>query len=133
MAQVFYAMGQHDFPNIIGAIDSCHVHVSQPLQQPTAFYKCKRFHSIILQAVCAPDCMFTDVSVGCPDCCHDSRAFQKSNLYDTGLARCGMGECHIICNGVYPLKRWVMTLSRYRQFISRSAKVLSHCQPRQVS
>ena len=52
------------FPNIIGAIDGCHVRIQPKNSERTPYYNFKKFHSIHLQAVCTADRKFTDIFVG---------------------------------------------------------------------
>ena len=52
------------FPNVIGAIDGCHIRISPNADERNAYFNFKRFHSIHLQAVCTSDRKFTDIFVG---------------------------------------------------------------------
>ena len=55
---------RHQFPNIIGAIDGCHVRISPSSKEIQGYRNFKQFHSIHLQAVCLSDRRFTDIFVG---------------------------------------------------------------------
>ena len=55
---------RRQFPNIIGAIDGCHICISPKSQEIQSHRNFKSFHSIHLQAVCLPDRKFTDIFVG---------------------------------------------------------------------
>ena len=52
------------FPNVIGAVDGCHIRISPNDDERTAYFNFKRYHSIHLQAVCSFDRKFTDIFVG---------------------------------------------------------------------
>ena len=52
------------FPNVIGAVDGCHIRISPNDDERNAYYNFKRYHSIHLQAICTHDRKFTDIFVG---------------------------------------------------------------------
>ena len=60
----FNNKARRQFPNIIGAIDGCHIRISHAKNEAQAYYNYKNFHSIQLQAVCLYDRKFTDIFVG---------------------------------------------------------------------
>ena len=64
IAAEFDKSRKRKFPNIIGAIDSCHVRIQPRNSERTPYYNFKKFHSIHLQAVCTMDRKFTDIFVG---------------------------------------------------------------------
>ena len=64
IAAEFNRKARHQFPNIIGAIDGCHIRISHSKDEAQAYYNYKSFHSIQLQAVCLYDRKFTDIFVG---------------------------------------------------------------------
>ena len=64
IASEFNNKARRQFPNIIGAIDGCHIHISHAKNEAQAYYNYKNFHSIQLQAVCLYDHKFTDIFVG---------------------------------------------------------------------
>ena len=55
VADEFNKKMKRQFPNIIGAIDGCHVRISHSKDEAQAYYNYKNFHSIQLQAVCLHD------------------------------------------------------------------------------
>ncbi|XP_076669886.1 uncharacterized protein LOC143369612 [Andrena cerasifolii] len=69
------------FPNVIGAIDGCHIPCKQPTDNATNYYNRKGFHSIILQGVCDNKVRFIDICVGMPGRMYDARVFRNSPLY----------------------------------------------------
>lgn len=52
------------FPKTTGAIDGSHIPITPPQKQQMSYCNRKKFHSIILQAVCDSNYMFTDVFTG---------------------------------------------------------------------
>ena len=52
------------FPNVVGALDGCHIKIAPKKSELNAYHNFKRFHSIHLQAVCVSDRKFTDIFVG---------------------------------------------------------------------
>ena len=64
IANKFNESGKRQFPNVIGAIDVCHVRISPNKLEIKSYRNFKQFHSIHLQAVCLSDCKFTDIFVG---------------------------------------------------------------------
>ena len=64
IAAEFDKSHKHKFPNIIGAIDGCHVRIQPRNSERTPYYNFKKFHSIHLQAVCTADRKFTDIFIG---------------------------------------------------------------------
>ena len=76
----------HDFPGgCIGVIDGCHVPISTPiwernLQVREKFFCRKRFYSWNCQAVCDHRNKFLYFSCQFPGSCHDSVAYDMSNL-----------------------------------------------------
>ena len=63
IADEFNHKVRRQFPNIIGAIDGCHIRISHSKDEAQAYYNYKNFHSIQLQAACLHDRKFTDTFV----------------------------------------------------------------------
>ena len=63
MTSILY-LHKRKFPNIIGAIDGCHIRISPRRNERNAYYNFKHYHSVHLQAVCSYDRKFTDIFVG---------------------------------------------------------------------
>lgn len=108
---------KRNFPGVIGAIDSTHICIKPPHGHATDYFNRKKFHSIILQAVCRGDKRFTDVFCGWPGRVHDARVFQNSPLRQRGPTLCG--QCHLLGDGGYPCKRWLITPYRNRGNLTR--------------
>jgi hypothetical protein len=105
----FDEQGAHNFPNIIGAVDGSHIQIHPPEQNPNSYYNRKKFHSIVLQAVCVDDLKFTDINVGWPGRVHDAKVLKNSSLYETGFEKSEHGRYHVLGDGAYPLKHWLLT------------------------
>ncbi|XP_070390216.1 uncharacterized protein [Dermacentor albipictus] len=98
-------------PDVIGAIDGCHVRISRPSESEQSYYNRKKFHSIILQGVCNADMLFIDVFIGIPGSAHDARVLRDSFVYDEAPANCEGG--YLLGDAAYPLTTWL--LPPYRQ------------------
>lgn len=92
------------FPQVVGAVDGCHVAILAPNENPADYVNRKGFFSIILQGLVDSDYLFRDVYVGWPGKVHDSRVFKNSPLYDACCARTflPMGLSKVITNVVVP-------------------------------
>ena len=64
------------FPQVVGAVDGCHVAILAPNENPADYVNRKGFYSIILQGLVDSDYLFRDVYVGWPGKVHDSRVFK---------------------------------------------------------
>ncbi|KAL3183242.1 hypothetical protein MRX96_034291 [Rhipicephalus microplus] len=74
-------------PDVIGAIEGCHVRITRPTACEEDYYNRKKFHSIILQAVCDADMVFPDVFVGFPDRAHEAKVLEESFLFEEAASR----------------------------------------------
>ena len=106
-----------NFPGVVGAIDSTHIRIKPPSGHSNDYFNRKKFHSVILQAVCREDKQFTDLFCGWPGRVHDARVFQNSPLRERGPILCG--QCHLLGDGAYPCKRWLITPYRNRGNLTR--------------
>ena len=68
------------FPNVVGALDSCHLPVHVKKRERGSFYNYKNFHGLQLQAVCFPNRLFTDCFVGYPGCAHSAAVYRDLPL-----------------------------------------------------
>ncbi|XP_069784397.1 uncharacterized protein [Narcine bancroftii] len=64
-----------------GAINGSHIPIIAPSVDATAYYNCKGWHSVVLQAVVDHRFWFSDVFVGWLGCTHDARVLANSPLY----------------------------------------------------
>ena len=70
-----FRMKSRGFPGIVGAVDGYHIPLKGLTDDPMSYVNRKGFHSIILQAVCDYECLFTDIYAGWPGRVHDTRVF----------------------------------------------------------
>lgn len=110
--QIFEARS-HGFPGIVGAMDSTHIKIKQPVRNANDFYDRNKNHSINLFAVCDEDCRFINIATGFPGRLHDARVFRNSPLgealSDNHLHLIPSENHHIIADCAYPLLPYVMT------------------------
>ncbi|XP_062583073.1 putative nuclease HARBI1 [Saccostrea cucullata] len=95
------------FPNVIGAIDGTHIQITPPAEHPQAYVNRKSYHSIVLQCVCLHDTSFSNCFIGWPGSVHDARVLKNSDLWNEGQNICA--DHHILGDGAYPLKNWLLT------------------------
>jgi hypothetical protein len=78
----FYAASQ--FPNVLGAIDGKHIRIVAPHNHPQVYINRKKFHSIVLQGICASNLQFLHVVAGLPGSVHDARVLRNCDMWDIG-------------------------------------------------
>ena len=96
----------------MGAKDSTHIPIKAPSENQQDYINRKKFHSIILQAVCDSEMTITDAFCGYPGRCHDARVFRNSPIYDEVSANRDNffpGNSHLIGDSAYPLLTWLLT------------------------
>ena len=100
------------FPGVIGAIDGSHIPIKAPQICPENYINRKGFYSIILQAVCDDQMLFTDAYVGWPGSVHDARVFDNSDLLrgiENNPDAYVQGNSHIIGDSAYGQSKFMMT------------------------
>ncbi|CAC5356321.1 unnamed protein product [Mytilus coruscus] len=95
------------FPGVIGAIDGTHIQINAPKEHGQSYVNRKNYHSKILQSVCLPNMKFSHIYSGWPGSVHDSRVLKNSELWENGEVACQSN--HIIGDGAYPIKKWLLT------------------------
>ena len=75
------------FPQVVGAVDGCHIPIQAPKTSPEDYVNRKDFHSILLQALVDCNYLFLDICVGWPGKVHDSRVFKNSPLFNACCVR----------------------------------------------
>ncbi|CAI6363007.1 unnamed protein product [Macrosiphum euphorbiae] len=115
----FHALRQTSFPNVIGAVDGCHIAILAPWEKRSVmpkldrnmFYNRKQVPSVLLQGIVNADQIFIDVFAGWPGSSHDARVFRKSTIGQNILENHGSilpPNCHILGDGAYPLTEKIM-------------------------
>ena len=108
------------FPGVLGCIDGTHIRIKAPKDHSQTYVNRKGYHSVILQAVCLHNMMFSSCFVGWPGSCHDARVLRNSQLWEDGAQACG--QYHILGDGAYPIKQWLMTPYRDTGNLTREQK-----------
>lgn len=75
------------FPQVVAALDGCHVPIIAPLQSPEDYVNRKGFHAVTLQGLVDSNYRFVDIFVGWPAKVHDARVFKNSPLFSHCCAR----------------------------------------------
>ena len=102
---------KHGIPGVVGAIDGTHIPIKAPTENQQDYINRKKFHSIILQAICDSEMIITDAFCRYPGRCHDARVFRNSPIYDeVSVNRDNFfpGNSHLIGDSVYPLLTWLL-------------------------
>lgn len=114
-----------EFPLVIGALDSTHIQIRPPKEHPQTYVNRKGYHSIVLQCVCREDMRFTHCFAGWPGSCHDSRVLKNTDLFQNAQHLCQGG--HLIGDGGFPLKEWLMTPFRDNGHLTDRQKHYNYC------
>ena len=69
-----------NFEHALGAIDGKHIHIRKPRSAGSAYFNYKKFHSIILLAICDANYKFIYVSAGARGRAGDAGIYQDSEL-----------------------------------------------------
>ena len=95
--------GTGGLPDVIGAIDGCHIPIKAPRENDSEYINRKCFHSLQLQAVCDGNLMFVDVYCGWPGSVHDATVLRVSPLaIDAKINETEMfNGCYIIGDQAY--------------------------------
>ncbi|XP_018793999.1 PREDICTED: putative nuclease HARBI1 [Bactrocera latifrons] len=68
------------FPQVLGAIDGCHIDVRPAAEDAVDYYNYKGWYSTVLLALVDARCRFIYINVGSPGRCNDSSIFERSSL-----------------------------------------------------
>ena len=72
----------YGIPQIVGAIDGCHIEINAPTQNHEDYFNRKQHYSVNLQAIVDVNLKFIHATVGYPGSIHDARVLRLSGLYD---------------------------------------------------
>ena len=107
-----------NFPNVLGVIDGTHIRIVAPREHPQVYVNRKKFHSIILQGICAHNLQFLHVVAGWPGSVHDARVLRNSDVWNICPLWCGPNN-HLLGNGAYPLQNWLLKPFRDNGHLTR--------------
>lgn len=92
------------FPDVVGAIDGTHIQIKAPSAHPERYYNRKGDYSIVLQAVCQSNLVFTHVFCSFPGSVHDARVLRNSEIHSWFENRDYFpNNAHLIGDNGYPL------------------------------
>ena len=94
------------FPNVLGAIDGTHICIVAPSKHGQVYVNRKKFHSLVLQAICASNMQFLHVLAGWPGSVNDARILRNCDVWNIAPQWCG--DNHLVGDGAYPLKQWLL-------------------------
>ena len=75
---------EYEIPQIVGAIDGCHIEINAPPENHEDYFNRKQQYSVNLQAIVNCNLKFIHVSFGYPGSIHDARVLRLSGLFDLG-------------------------------------------------
>jgi len=112
------------FPGVIGAIDGSHIPIRAPREDHVSYVNRKGFYSIILQAVCDGQSMFTHCYAGPVGSVHNARVFRNSPAADflNSPAQYFPNDTHLIADAAYSLHTHVMVPFKDNGHLTRRQK-----------
>ena len=72
---------EYHFPQIVGAVDGCHIEINAPPENKEDYFNRKQYYSINLQGIVNPQLHFQHIAVGFPGSIHDSRVVRLSGIF----------------------------------------------------
>lgn len=95
---------------VIGAIDGTHIRIVRPGVNQRDYYNRKKYHSILMQAICTSDKRIIDVHIGEPGSMHDSRMLRRSPIYTIAQADPDFfGPFCLLGDSAYSNSQWLVT------------------------
>ena len=110
---------EYKFPQIVGAIDGCHIEINAPPENKEDYFNRKQYYGINLQGTVNLWLLFQHVAVGHPGSIHDARVLRKSGIFDlaeneeilsarTRMVNGGLLKPMLVGDSAYPVKNWLM-------------------------
>ncbi|KAF5281931.1 hypothetical protein FQR65_LT14457 [Abscondita terminalis] len=98
------------FPKVLGAIDSTHINIKAPRENPQAYVNRKQHHSVHLQGICDHERKFIYCYAGQVGSVHDQRVFRLSSAYEYLQEPEKFPEdCHLVGDAAYTIHNHLMT------------------------
>ena len=110
-----------NFPHCLGAIDGKHIAMECPPNSGSLFFNYKKFHSIVLLAVCDANYCFTMLEIGAQGASNDAAALSSSTfgtIFENNPTMLNIPETSLVGNtnlpyvlvgdDIFPLKPWLM-------------------------
>ena len=72
----------YGIPQIVGAIDGCHIEINAPPRNHEDYYNRKQHYSVNLQAIVDSNPKFIHATIGYPGSIHDAHVLRLSGLYN---------------------------------------------------
>ena len=72
----------YGIPQIVRAIDGCHIEINAPPRNHEDYYNLKQHYSVNLQAIVDSNLKFIHATFGYPGSSHDACVLRLSGLYD---------------------------------------------------
>ena len=70
------------FPNVLGAIDGTRIQIVAPSKHSQVYVNQKKFHSLVLQGICASNLQFLHVLAGLPGSVNDSTILRNCDIWN---------------------------------------------------
>nr|CAH7733049.1 unnamed protein product [Callosobruchus chinensis] len=89
-------------------IDCTHIEIKKPPLHDDEYIKCKRYHSINVQATCNADEWFTSVDASWPGSVHDSRIWSNSEICNIAKRKFQRSNALLLGDEGYGIAPWLM-------------------------
>ena len=110
---------EYKFPQIVGAIEGCHIEINAPPENKEDYFNRKQYYSINLQGTVNSRLLFQHVAVGYRSSIHDARVLWLSGIFDlaeneeilsapTRMVNGGRLRPMLVGDSAYPLKNWLI-------------------------
>lgn len=112
------------FAGVIGAIDGSHISVKVPSSEQDSYTNRKMTKSIIIQAICTSNKIFTNVCIGYPVRVHDARVLKNSEIFkilqNEGPSSLFYDKYYVLGDSAYPNLTCLIT--PYKNYGNLSAR-----------
>ena len=124
---------EYHFPQIVGAVDGCHIEINAPPENKEDYFNRKQYYSINVQGIVNPQLHFQHIAVGFPGSIHDSRVLRLSRIFNlaeneeiltapTRMVNRVQLRPMLVGDSAYPLKNWLLKPFSNRGHLSHQKK-----------